>query len=62
MRGHVTAPLVYGARPLKRAIPQQPESPLAQRILAGKHEPGDTFAVGTEGGRLVFRGVKARAA
>jgi ATP-dependent Clp protease ATP-binding subunit ClpB len=32
---------VYGARPLKRAIQQQVENPLAQAILAGKFLPGD---------------------
>jgi ATP-dependent Clp protease ATP-binding subunit ClpB len=36
---------VYGARPLKRAIQQQVENPLAQRILAGDFGPGDTIAV-----------------
>jgi ATP-dependent Clp protease ATP-binding subunit ClpB len=53
---------VYGARPLKRAIQHQLENPLAQRILGGEFKPGDTIVVGTEGGRLVFQGVKARAA
>jgi ATP-dependent Clp protease ATP-binding subunit ClpB len=32
---------VYGARPLKRAIQQQVENPLAQAILGGKFAPGD---------------------
>ncbi len=32
---------VYGARPLKRAIQQQVENPLAQAILGGKFQPGD---------------------
>ncbi|HEX5340680.1 MAG TPA: AAA family ATPase, partial [Gammaproteobacteria bacterium] len=36
---------VYGARPLKRAIQQQLENPLAQKILAGEFGPGDTIAV-----------------
>ena len=36
---------VYGARPLKRAIQQQLENPLAQRILAGDFEPGTTIKV-----------------
>ncbi len=31
---------VYGARPLKRAIQQQIENPLAQQILSGKLVPG----------------------
>ncbi len=36
---------VYGARPLKRAIQQQLENPLAQDILAGNFGPGDTIRV-----------------
>ncbi|WP_439100682.1 ATP-dependent chaperone ClpB [Congregibacter sp.] len=31
---------VYGARPLKRAIQQQLENPLAQKLLAGDFSPG----------------------
>jgi len=37
---------VYGARPLKRAIQQELENPLAQRILAGEFEPGQVVQVG----------------
>ncbi|MET0067664.1 MAG: ATP-dependent chaperone ClpB [Candidatus Thiodiazotropha sp.] len=42
---------VYGARPLKRAIRQQLENPLAQDILSGRFGPGDTIQVdrGAEG-------------
>jgi ATP-dependent Clp protease ATP-binding subunit ClpB len=41
---------VYGARPLKRAIQQQIENPLAQRILKGEFAPGDRIrATGREG-------------
>ena len=36
---------VYGARPLKRAIQQQVENPLAQKILQGRFAPGDTIEV-----------------
>ena len=36
---------VYGARPLKRAIQQQVENPLAQRILRGEFVPGVTVRV-----------------
>jgi ATP-dependent Clp protease ATP-binding subunit ClpB len=36
---------VYGARPLKRAIQQQLENPLAQKLLAGEFGPGDTIVV-----------------
>jgi ATP-dependent Clp protease ATP-binding subunit ClpB len=45
---------VYGARPLKRAIQQELENPLAQRILAGEFEPGQTVEVGLDGGQSVF--------
>ena len=45
---------VYGARPLKRAIQQQLENPLAQRILAGEFASGDTVRVEAKGGVLVF--------
>jgi ATP-dependent Clp protease ATP-binding subunit ClpB len=46
---------VYGARPLKRAIQQQVENPLAQQILAGKFVPGDTIDVAVEADRLAFK-------
>lgn len=45
---------VYGARPLKRAIVQELENPLAQRILAGDFPPGTTIGVGVEDGEVVF--------
>ncbi|GAB3334858.1 ATP-dependent chaperone ClpB [Marilutibacter aestuarii] len=45
---------VYGARPLKRAIQQQLENPLAQRILSGEFVAGDTIVADAEGGQLVF--------
>ncbi len=46
---------VYGARPLKRAIQQQLENPLAQEILAGRFQPGQAIEVDLEADRLVFR-------
>jgi len=45
---------VYGARPLKRAIQQQIENPLAQRILRNDFLPGDRVRVGVRGSELVF--------
>jgi len=45
---------VYGARPLKRAIQQQIENPLAQRILKGNFVPGDRVKVSVRGGELQF--------
>ena len=53
--GNVGFDPVYGARPLKRAIQQQLENPLAQRILAGEFANGDTVQVEAEGGSLAFR-------
>ncbi len=46
---------VYGARPLKRAIQQELENPLARRILAGEFGPGDTVAVDAGRDGLEFR-------
>ena len=46
---------VYGARPLKRAIQQQVENPLAQDILQGKFKPGDVIEVGVSADRLEFQ-------
>jgi ATP-dependent Clp protease ATP-binding subunit ClpB len=46
---------VYGARPLKRAIQQWIENPLAQRLLAGEYEPGREIAVDVEAGEFTFR-------
>jgi ATP-dependent Clp protease ATP-binding subunit ClpB len=45
---------VYGARPLKRAIQQQIENPLAQRILRNELVPGDRVRVSVRGSELVF--------
>jgi ATP-dependent Clp protease ATP-binding subunit ClpB len=45
---------VYGARPLKRAIQQQLENPLAQEILAGVFGPGDVIHVNVAGDGLTF--------
>jgi len=45
---------VYGARPLKRAIQQQVENPLAQRILKGEFGPGSRVRVTAKGGALQF--------
>jgi ATP-dependent Clp protease ATP-binding subunit ClpB len=45
---------VYGARPLKRAIQQQVENPLAQAILGGKFLPGDRIRAKANGNGLEF--------
>ena len=49
---------LYGARPLKRAIQQRIENGLAQNILEGKFNPGDTIVVSAENGELVFEKMK----
>jgi len=45
---------VYGARPLKRAIQQQIENPLAQRILKGEFTPGTAIRATARDGQIVF--------
>jgi len=46
---------VYGARPLKRAVQKMLENPLAQEILAGRFEPGQTLIADLEGDKTVFK-------
>ena len=50
---------VYGARPLKRAIQQLLENPLAQEILAGRFGPGDVVQVDVKGDAFDFGRGKA---
>ncbi|HTS23841.1 MAG TPA: ATP-dependent chaperone ClpB [Casimicrobiaceae bacterium] len=45
---------VYGARPLKRAIQQEIENPLAKELLTGKFAAGDTVRVSEKAGRIAF--------
>ena len=53
---------VYGARPLKRAIQQYLENPLAQEILTGTFGPGDIIeVVGGADGLALRRGAAAAA-
>ena len=54
MLGNIGFDPVYGARPLKRAIQQQLENPLATLILSGGFGAGDTVKVTAEGGALAF--------
>src|SRR5690554_1474001 len=46
---------VYGARPLKRAVQKMIENPLAQEILAGRFEPGQTLVADLEGEKTIFK-------
>ena len=45
---------VFGARPLKRAIQERIENPLAKAILEGKFSAKDTVKVTAKGGRVEF--------
>lgn len=45
---------VYGARPLKRAIQQQVENPLAKAILNGKYAPEQTILIDVNDSQIVF--------
>jgi ATP-dependent Clp protease ATP-binding subunit ClpB len=53
---------VYGARPLKRAIQQQIENPLAQKILQGEFVPGDRIRIAAHEGQLSFSKLDERKA
>jgi ATP-dependent Clp protease ATP-binding subunit ClpB len=44
----------YGARPLKRAIQQLLENPLARELLEGRFSEGDTVRVDARDGELLF--------
>ncbi len=46
--------VAFGARPLKRAIQQRIENPVAKLILEGKFGPKDVIPVGVDGGEFVF--------
>jgi ATP-dependent Clp protease ATP-binding subunit ClpB len=52
--GNVGFDPVYGARPLKRAIQQQLENPLAKQILEGRYPAGSTIGVEVASGALAF--------
>lgn len=44
---------IYGARPLKRAIQQEVENPLAQQILSGELLPGKTVTIDYVDGNVI---------
>ena len=52
---------VYGARPLKRAIQQLVENPLAQSILSGKFLPGDHVEINVADGEIAFTKLTSKA-
>lgn len=45
---------LFGARPLKRAIQEYIENPLAERILRGDFIPGQTIYVKEKHGKIIF--------
>jgi ATP-dependent Clp protease ATP-binding subunit ClpB len=45
---------VYGARPLKRAIQNWIENPLAQQVIQGTYVPGDCIHIDVEGDHFTF--------
>ncbi|SUC78033.1 Heat shock protein F84.1 [Providencia stuartii] len=45
----------FGARPLKRAIQQEIENPLAQEILSGKLIPGKPVVLDVENDEIVAK-------
>jgi ATP-dependent Clp protease ATP-binding subunit ClpB len=53
---------VYGARPLKRAIQANLETPLATKLLAGEFHPGDSVAVDVHNDTLAFTKVRGASA
>ncbi len=44
----------YGARPLRRAVQEKVEDPLAEEILSGRAVAGDTVYVGVKDGKITF--------
>jgi len=54
MLGELGFDPVYGARPLKRAIQQYLENPLAQMILKGEYMPGDVINIVVDESELRF--------
>jgi ATP-dependent Clp protease ATP-binding subunit ClpB len=48
---------VFGARPLKRAIQQKIENPVAKLVLEGRFGPKDVIPVNVENGEFAFERV-----
>ena len=45
---------VYGARPLRRAVQSRVEDPLAEKLLAGAYQKGDTIGISVRDGTVAF--------
>jgi ATP-dependent Clp protease ATP-binding subunit ClpB len=52
---------VFGARPLKRAIQQWIENPLAQAILSEEFMPGDNIVADVSDEKLIFNTTRTTA-
>jgi ATP-dependent Clp protease ATP-binding subunit ClpB len=48
---------LYGARPLKRAIQQLIENPVARLVLEGRYGPKDVIPIDFRNGQFVFERV-----
>ena len=46
---------IYGARPMRRAVEQHLEDPVAEELLRGNIKQGDTLEVHAAGERLAFK-------
>ncbi|MGL4854131.1 MAG: hypothetical protein ACRC37_02640, partial [Lentisphaeria bacterium] len=44
----------YGARPIKRTITREIETPLSRLILNGDYQPGDLIKVDYSNNKLIF--------
>ncbi|MCL4441842.1 MAG: hypothetical protein M1609_15020, partial [Firmicutes bacterium] len=44
----------YGARPLKRLIQQEVETPLSRLMVKGEAKPGDTVEIDVQAGQLTM--------
>ncbi len=53
---------VYGARPLKRAIQDRLETPIAEKILQGQYQSGSSIKIGFSEGKLLFSQLEANVA
>jgi ATP-dependent Clp protease ATP-binding subunit ClpA len=53
---------VYGARPLKRTIQREIETPLSRLILKGEVKDNTAVEIGLEGDRISFSTAQAKEA
>ncbi len=58
---HAGSDTSYGARPLKRAIQKEIETPLARLLLAGKIRDHETVTIDEANGALTFHSVPVHA-